>query len=516
MRPLVTIFTVAYNAEGYIRETIESVLNQDEPNIEYFIRDNGSTDGTYAIMKEYAEKDSRVRIVRNEVNYRKEDGTLLNLEDYCPDPKGEYITLLDSDDLLKPNYVSRLYQAAKQCNADIAIAGTEMFADKSGEILLERFPSEFVFHAGEKMKADDFMETYGMLRTLWGKLFRTEFFLSKVGRAEKAWETFYVVNGGDTVWSLSFLGDAKCVVSIHEMLHCYRIKQQGNYQVGKPDVDRIREGVGLFYAAVELLPKLKLSFEEVGGFLYVVLFSHIKDLLDMVRKSVSMSEEERFVFCEAVLTCDLLMSFPGQEHMIRNWENTVEKPILQIVLKKEFEYNRNIISFLQDIAVFFTQPGVLPQSIKDLYLIQGVFHKNNTYYYGFTFLEHLKKRKESWYTIFLNTPLVKQKSMAVSGPILRELILKSSVEECSELKATMLDLYDAGVLETALQMALRILETNPVDPEGIYFGMALAYELKQDALLSILLDMQRKFWPYHEELKQLAGQIMEKKDSVGM
>jgi len=62
-RPLVTFFTLAYNAEDYIAQTIESVLNQSEPNIEYIISNNGSTDKTGEICKTYANKDKRIKLM---------------------------------------------------------------------------------------------------------------------------------------------------------------------------------------------------------------------------------------------------------------------------------------------------------------------------------------------------------------------------------------------------------------------------------------------------------------------
>lgn len=67
--PLITVYTQVYNTkESDLRTCIESVLNQTYQNIEYFILDNGSTDGSCAILEEYAKKDSRIHLFRFEKN----------------------------------------------------------------------------------------------------------------------------------------------------------------------------------------------------------------------------------------------------------------------------------------------------------------------------------------------------------------------------------------------------------------------------------------------------------------
>src|SRR5882762_1034753 len=55
-RPLVTVVTPSYNQGHFIRATIESVLSQDYPNLEYIIMDGGSTDATAAVAKDYASR----------------------------------------------------------------------------------------------------------------------------------------------------------------------------------------------------------------------------------------------------------------------------------------------------------------------------------------------------------------------------------------------------------------------------------------------------------------------------
>ena len=65
---IVSILIPVYNREDYIGACIESAIKQTVTNIEIIIIDNASTDGTWVICQKYSERDSRIRIIRNEVN----------------------------------------------------------------------------------------------------------------------------------------------------------------------------------------------------------------------------------------------------------------------------------------------------------------------------------------------------------------------------------------------------------------------------------------------------------------
>ena len=66
--PRISVVMPAYNAEKYIGEAIESILQQTFSDFEYIIIDDGSTDRTWEIIQEYAQKDERVVVMQNEKN----------------------------------------------------------------------------------------------------------------------------------------------------------------------------------------------------------------------------------------------------------------------------------------------------------------------------------------------------------------------------------------------------------------------------------------------------------------
>jgi glycosyltransferase involved in cell wall biosynthesis len=87
-----------YNGERFIKEQIDSILNQTYQNFELIITDDCSTDNTINILNEYALKDKRIIIYKNEINL----GFLKNFEKAISLCNGDYIALADQDDIWKP------------------------------------------------------------------------------------------------------------------------------------------------------------------------------------------------------------------------------------------------------------------------------------------------------------------------------------------------------------------------------------------------------------------------------
>lgn len=110
--PLISIVTPAYNEEAYLSECIESVLSQSYTNWEYTIVDNASSDGTQAIARKYAEKDSRIRV---RVNQRTIPALAnLNLAMRDISPASRYCKMVLADDWIFPECLERMVAVATQ------------------------------------------------------------------------------------------------------------------------------------------------------------------------------------------------------------------------------------------------------------------------------------------------------------------------------------------------------------------------------------------------------------------
>ena len=114
----ITIIMPVFNKEKYIRETIESVLNQTLNEFEFIIIDDGSTDKSGIISDVYARKDERIRVIHIP------NGGVSNARNIGLDmAEGEYITFIDADDRVTEGYLENLYDCITNSKADMVISG---------------------------------------------------------------------------------------------------------------------------------------------------------------------------------------------------------------------------------------------------------------------------------------------------------------------------------------------------------------------------------------------------------
>ena len=129
-RPLVSVIMPAYNAEKYIAEAIESVISQTYANWELFVLDDCSTDRTAEIAEGFAETDSRIRLLKNPQNMG-----VANTRNRGFDlARGEWIALLDSDDVWRSDKLEKQLALAKESGAEVIYCSYSM-VDENGEHL---------------------------------------------------------------------------------------------------------------------------------------------------------------------------------------------------------------------------------------------------------------------------------------------------------------------------------------------------------------------------------------------
>ncbi len=118
----VTVIMPVYNEQSYLATALDSVLSQTLSDIEIICIDDGSTDASLEILKEYHTKDERVRILTEN-----NAGPALARNNGIKRARGEYLAFLDADDFYEPTFLEKLYGLAKEENLDIAIAKYDFY-----------------------------------------------------------------------------------------------------------------------------------------------------------------------------------------------------------------------------------------------------------------------------------------------------------------------------------------------------------------------------------------------------
>ena len=176
--PKVTVVTTTYNREKLVTRAIESVLSQTFSDFQYLIVNNGCTDGTQAVLKQYAEQDSRIQLFcmqKNNIIYPdllENEDTRKAIEHAIHETGVPYFTGVDDDDYIVPDTLETLVGLLESYQADIATVGSRWFYPDGREQDKFVFPGVFVYDRVQAMtellKREKFNNASG------GKLYRQE------------------------------------------------------------------------------------------------------------------------------------------------------------------------------------------------------------------------------------------------------------------------------------------------------------------------------------------------------
>ena len=166
--PLVSIIVPVYKVEKYIDRCVKSIIAQTYKNTEVFLVDDGSPDNCGKICDEYAEKYPCIHVIHQE-----NAGQAAARNNAVKQANGDFISFIDSDDFVEPDYIEYLVTLQQNSNADMSIGGFAYIYDgkKFNERTLEN-------EAEEGLGALDILVrmnyNYGCGATPWAKLYRKE------------------------------------------------------------------------------------------------------------------------------------------------------------------------------------------------------------------------------------------------------------------------------------------------------------------------------------------------------
>lgn len=175
---VISIIVPIYNIEKYLARSLESLINQTYPHLEFILVNDGSKDNSLAICQEYAQKDRRIKVL-DKVN----EGVSVARNTGLEAATGSYIGFIDPDDWIEPHMYEQLYHHIKKWDSPVCLCNyfkdskkksvPKMFAFKDelleGKSIIEKLVNDMV-------GMPDLMPTYVLVMgCVWRGLFKKEF-----------------------------------------------------------------------------------------------------------------------------------------------------------------------------------------------------------------------------------------------------------------------------------------------------------------------------------------------------
>lgn len=216
--PLLSIIVPVYNAEDYLCKCLDSLLEQDFPDYEIILVDDGSTDSSGFICDRYASENPLFHCI-----HKTNGGHTSARKSGYEISRGQYVTFVDSDDWVSPDIYSKMCQAVCDTHADIVVCDfTAVMPDKEAVVRTLFPPGYYDKNRLEKeiypsmIYSGSFFQ-FGVVPSLWNKLFRRELLQNHL---------FHVPNdiivGEDAITTYGCMLEASSIYLIDDALYYYR------------------------------------------------------------------------------------------------------------------------------------------------------------------------------------------------------------------------------------------------------------------------------------------------------
>lgn len=209
--PKISVIIPVYNVEPYLRQCLDSVINQTLKEIEIICVDDGSTDNSLSILKEYAQKDNRITVL-SQVN----SGVGFSRNEGIDRAKGEYIAFMDPDDYYPNDQVLKmLWVNANKHNVTICGGSLELYNEENDHVIFktDKFNK---FENDGLLSYEDFQYSYGFQRYIY----ETNFI-----RKNKIYFPYYK-RFQDPPFMVKAFALAKEFYVVKDYVYCYRMSHK--------------------------------------------------------------------------------------------------------------------------------------------------------------------------------------------------------------------------------------------------------------------------------------------------
>ena len=252
---LVSIIIPVYNAEMYLKECLESIINQTLKDFEIIIIDDGSKDNSKLIAKEYIGLDSRVRYI-----YQENKGVSEARNRGISESRGKYVTFVDADDWIESDMYETMCNQLENNNSDMVMCNfIKEYEDKSKNEV-EDFPFEgikvfdnndlIVSNLIKNMIGTKSLNSKSIMASVWRMVFKRDFIEKNNIKFDKN-----IIIGEDMIFCIDYLKKCKNVTVLDKVLYHYRI-------LSDSAMSRYRENH--WHVATIFNENLKKSLEDIN------------------------------------------------------------------------------------------------------------------------------------------------------------------------------------------------------------------------------------------------------------
>ncbi len=268
MSVAVSVIVPVYNTARYLNQCIDSLIRQTLKDVEFIFVDDGSTDSSPEILKQYQKKDSRIKVIQQKNQYA---GAARNRG--MEEASGKYLSFLDSDDYFDPDMLKKSYLCAEKHRAEIVLFGYREYHDGLKKIT-ERNLNQGRFFPKGVFTAEALEENLyqAVNPQTWNKLFLREFVEARHLRFEVRKKC------NDAYFTYMALPQAARMVYLDKNLVTYRVGNAESTQ-GKSLINTGRE------AFIDVGISVKRGLTEIGKYSGAIKKSETKYAMKLVRWS---------------------------------------------------------------------------------------------------------------------------------------------------------------------------------------------------------------------------------------
>lgn len=304
-----SIIAAVYNLEKYLPRCLDALVNQTLKEIEILCVDDGSTDSAPQIIEDYKNRYPNLIKV-----FHKENGGEFTTRNYGLERAvGEYVTFVDTDDWVEPNWAEKLYNAAKENNADLAVCGFERIDLETNRVVATNM-TNFGNSVKNISPDDDYL------------LFINPAPWNKVYKREKIKDLSFLPFRGfnDTMFLASCYTKMSKIAFVPDVLYHYYLRYDSQiHSVNENDVDNLKK----YLLSVKNLYIESNKYEQMKYILDTFAFLHLGTSV-MYRVSYDKSVDMKKMLKDTI------------EYLDNNFENWRKSPFLKLgySLKKGFKH----------------------------------------------------------------------------------------------------------------------------------------------------------------------------------